>query len=92
MTSICERKKVNKYRCRISSFYRSNHQRHSAKEVFLKILQYSQENTCVGVSLQGFQLCNFVKKRLQYCFPANTAKCLRTPVLKRICKRLLLIL
>ena len=47
--------KVNKCLCRISSFYRSSHQRHFAKEVLLKILQYSQENTCVGVSLQGFR-------------------------------------
>ena len=49
------RKKVNKYLCRISSFYRSSHRRCSAKKVFLKILQYSQENTCVGVSLRTFK-------------------------------------
>ena len=37
----------------------------------LKISQYSQENTCVGV---------FIKKRLQHrCFPVNIAKFLRTP-------------
>ena len=49
------RKKVNKYLCRISSFYRSSHRRCSAKKVFLKILQYSQENNCVGVSLRAFR-------------------------------------
>ena len=46
-------KKVKKCFCRISSFYRSSHGRWSAKKVFLKTLQYSQENTCVGVSLQS---------------------------------------
>ena len=49
------RKKVNKYLCRISSFYRSSHRICSAKKVFLKILQYSQENTCVGVSMRAFR-------------------------------------
>ena len=54
MTSICE-KKVNKSLYRISSFYRSSHRRCSAKKVLLKILQHSQENTCVGVSLRAFK-------------------------------------
>ena len=45
------------------------------KKLLLKILQYSQENTCVGVS--------FIKRRVQHrCFPVNIAKCLRTPILK----------
>ena len=40
----------------------------------LKILQYSQENTFVG--LQAF---NFINKRLQHrCFPMNSAKFLKT--------------
>ena len=48
------RKKVNNI-CRLSSFYRSNHRSCSAKQVFLKILQNSQESTCVGVSLRTFK-------------------------------------
>ena len=48
-------KKVNKCLCRIPFFYRSSHRRCSAKNVFLKILQYSQENICVAVSLQVFR-------------------------------------
>ena len=47
------RKKVNKYLWRISSLYRKP--KSSAKEVFLKILQYSQENTYIGVSLRTFK-------------------------------------
>ena len=43
--------KINK--CLISLFYRSSHRRCSAKKVFLKILQYSQEKT--WVSLQVFR-------------------------------------
>ena len=41
----------------------------------------------------GFQVWNFIKKRHQHlCFPVNTAKHLRTPILKNISERLLLIL
>ena len=75
---------------------RSNHQRCSIeqKRLFLKILQYSQENTCVGSRfnrLAGFKTCNFIKKRLQHwCFPMNIAKFLRTLILKKICEQLLL--
>ena len=54
------------------------------KNLFLKISQYSQENSCVRV-------CNFIKKRLQHrCFSANIAEIFRTPILKNICERLLL--
>ena len=49
------KKKVNKYLCRVSLFYRSSHWRSSAKMVFLKFLQYSQGKTCVGVSLWAFK-------------------------------------
>ena len=35
--------------------------------------------------------CNFIKKRLEHkCFPVKFAKFLRTPILRKICKRLLL--
>ena len=57
---------------------RSSHRRCSIKKPFLKIPQYSQENTRVGslinkvASLQAF------------------AKFLRTPILKNICGELLL--
>ena len=39
----------------------------------------------------GFQACNFIKKRLQHiCFPMVFEKFLRTPIVKKICERLLL--
>ena len=39
----------------------------------------------------GRKACNFIKKRLQQSyFPVNIEKILRTPILKNICKRLLL--
>ena len=56
------RKKVNKYFYKISSFCRSSHWRCSAKKMFLKILQYSQENTCVRVSLQAFRSVILLKR------------------------------
>ena len=51
------------------------------KKLFLKISQYSQENTCVLKLI-------FIKKRLQQrCFLVNITKFLRTPFLKNTCKR-----
>ena len=52
---------------------------YSLKKLFLKVSQYSPENTCVGVSFlknnPGLQACNFVKKRLQHNrFLANNLK------------------
>ena len=50
------------------------------KKLFLKILLYSQQNTCV-------------EKRLQHrCFPVHISKFLRALISKTICKRLLLII
>ena len=48
----------------------------SIKKLFLKISQYSQENTCVGVYFNivaGLKACNFIKNRF-----------FRTPILKNI--------
>ena len=43
-------------------------------------------------SLFLIKTCNFINKRLQHrCFPVNIAKLLRLPILKNICKRLLLL-
>ena len=59
------------------------------KKVFLKILQISQENTCVRVFLIKC-VKNFVKKRLQHrCFPVKFAEFLRTLILKNMCERIL---
>ena len=56
--------------------------------LFLNILQYSQEKTCIRVSffkVAGLKAINFIKKRLQHrCFPVNIAEFLRTPILKNI--------
>ena len=39
----------------------------------------------------GSKACSFIKKRHQHmCFLVNTAKLLRTPILKNLCERLLL--
>ena len=65
------------------------------KKLFLKISQYSQEKTYIGVSLfnkvAGFQACTFIKKRLYHrCFLVNITKFLRMPTWKNICEWLLL--
>ena len=67
--------------------------RSSVKELFLKSLQYSQKNTCVGVSfwisMQGFSPETWSKRGFNKgFFPMNIAKFLRTPVFKNICERL----
>ena len=69
--------------------YWSSHQRCSIKKLFLKILQYSQENTCVGVSLITFQdeIPANTFKRLQHrCVPVSIAKILRTPIFEESLK------
>ena len=66
---------------------RTSHQRCSVKRAVLQNLQYSPENTCVGVSLY----CSFIKNRLQHrCFPVNIVNFLRILILKNICDRMLL--
>ena len=75
------------------AFYRSSHRRCYIKKLFLKISQYSQGNTCAGISFVGLRACNFIKNRLQHrFFPVNIANFLRIPILKNICERLLLVL
>ena len=55
----------------------------TSEQVFLKIWQCSQKNTCFGAFFNkypGLKACNFIKKRLQHrCFPVKFAKLLRTP-------------
>ena len=54
-----------------------------------------QGNICVVAffnSVAHLKACNFVKKRLQHsCFPVKFVKSLKTPILKNVCERLLLI-
>ena len=65
------------------------------KKVFLTILQNSDENTCVGVSFNkvaALKAFNLIKKRLQQrLFHVNIATFLRTPILKSIYERLILL-
>ena len=63
--------------------------RSSIKKAFLKISQYSQKNTCVGVSFFFKKAClqswKFIKKWIQHRrIPVNIAKFLRKLVLKNI--------
>ena len=59
------RKKVNKYVCRISSFYRSSHRRCSARKgIFKNFAIFTGKHLCWSL-FAGLQVCNFIKKRLQ---------------------------
>ena len=58
--------------------------KYSVKNVFLKISQNSQENTCAGVSflikLQASCLQRYLKRDSSHsCFPVNFVKFLRKP-------------
>ena len=69
---------------------RSSHQGCPMKEVFLKISQNSQENTCARVSFL-IKLLDLLKNRLWHsCFPVDFAKFLRTPFLENTFGLLLL--
>ena len=79
-------KKFYKYLCRISSFYRSSHWKCSAKQVFLKILQQSQESTCVGVSLQAFRFAILLTKLVEILGIQLNDKLDFSPHISNICK------
>ena len=64
--------------------FRSSHWGCSIKKLFLKISQYSQENTCTGVSF----LINFNSKEATTQVFSYIAKFLRTNILRNICERL----
>ena len=56
-----------------------------------KITIFTGKHLCYSLFLKLF--FNFIKQRLQHrCFPVKFTKCLRTPILKKICERLLLCL
>ena len=63
------------------------------KALFRNFLIFTGKHSCWSLFLIKLQPVkrNFIKKRLQLrCFPVNTAKFLRTHILKNSCKRLLL--
>ena len=62
------------------------------KKLFLKNSQYLLENKSVEVTFNKVRPAILLEKRLQHrCIPVHVANFLRTPILKNICGRLLLI-
>ena len=60
------------------------------KGVYKKIAIFKGKRL-IGV-FSVIQTCNFIEKRRQNrCFPLNIAKLLRTPILKKICKRMVVV-
>ena len=67
--------------------------RDTSEQVFLKILQCSQEKICIGVFFKyaDLETCNFIKKRLQRrFFPLKLAKFLRLSFFTEHVRQLLL--
>ena len=71
--------------------FRSSHRACSVKKAALKyFVIFTGKYLWWSVLL--IKAWNVIKKRLQHrCFPVNIAKLLRTPILKNICERLLLL-
>ena len=65
------------------------------KAVLKNFAKFTGKHLCLSHffnKVAGLQACNFIEKRPQHsCFPVNVAKILRTPILKNICKLLLLV-
>ena len=79
-----------------SKFSRSSHRRCSIKkscsEKFCNIHRKILVSEPLFNKVTGLQAYKFIKKRLQRrCFPVKIGKFLRTPILKNICKQLLLV-
>ena len=78
--------------------YRSSHQRYFKKAVLKYFGIFTGKHLCwslILIKLRAckFKACTFIKKRLQHsCSPVNISKFLKTPILKNICKWLLLCL
>ena len=54
---------------------------------------FTGKHLCWSILLIKLQACKFVEKRLKHwCFPLHVRKFLRTPILKNISERLLLII
>ena len=75
--------------------HRSSHQNTSLKKDALKCFCNIHRKTPVLKALfdtiPGFQVCNFIKKRLQHrCFHGSFAKFLRVPILKNIYEQVIL--
>ena len=61
--------------------------------VFKKFLIFTGKHLWWSLFLIKSQACRFIEKRIQHwCFPLHVRKFLRTPILKNISERLLLII
>ena len=61
--------------------------------VLKNFLIFTGKHLSWGLFLIKLQACRFIEKRLQHwCFPLHVKKFLRTPILKNIRERLLLII
>ena len=78
---------------RSTSRNRSSHRRCSVRKGVLKRLaNFTGKHLYWSLFLRDRQACNFIKERLRHMyFPVKFAKCLRAPILKNICERLLLL-
>ena len=61
-------------------------------DVLKNFVIFTGKHLCWSLFLIKLQACKFIEKRLQHwCFPLRVRKFLRTPILKNISERLLLI-
>ena len=94
-TPKCQWKRHHSVRLLVLENVSSSHQWCSIKIncswKFRRIHRKAPALESVFNKVAGLKACNFIQKRLQHkCFPVNIAKVLKTPILKNICKQLLL--
>ena len=62
-------------------------------DVLKNFVIFTGKHLCWSLFLIKLQACKFIEKRLQHwCFPLHVRKFLRTPILRNISERLLLII
>ena len=84
MMSVCEKRKLTKISLQNFIILQKEPPQPLCKRGVLKYFAiFIEKNLCWSL-FSGLPVCNFLKKRLQNCFPVNTAKFLRTIISKAI--------
>ena len=80
-------------RLKSNSSIDDNYLEAATRGVLERFVIFTGKHLCWSLCLIKLQTCKFIEKRLQqWCWPLHVKKILRTPILKNIRERLLLII
>ena len=80
-------------RLKSNSSIDDNYLEAATRGVLERFVIFTGKHLCWSLCLIKLQTCKFIEKRLQHwCWPLHVKKILRTPILKNIRERLLLII